>query len=269
MNVTEPSANGTFLATTTPEPTTSIGVFSNDSSFTAAQRMAKALAASTLMPAAFQNNIPNVLIAMELSHRIGASVMMVAQNLDVIHGRPGWRATFLIATVNNSKRFTPLRFRFQGEEGKLNWGCRAVAKDRETGEECVGTLITMKMAADEGWSKKSGSKWLTMPEQMLCYRAASFWTRLFAPELSLGMHTADELQDAYGIGGVTPSTALPADLVPASAQSLETVLGVRVDTETGEVVEAKQGSDPPPPMSNEELEEDERQQTLLAAKGRK
>lgn len=231
------NGHGLALATTAPSDGASIGVFSNDANFTAAQRMAKALAASSLMPAAFQNNLPNVLIAMELAHRIGASVLMVAQNLDIIHGRPSWRATFLIACVNQSKRFTPLRFRFQGEEGKPSWGCRAVAKDRESGEECVGALITLKMAADEGWSKKNGSKWLTMSEQMLQYRAAAFWTRVYAPELTLGMHTTDELQDAYGIGGTTPATALPAELVPASAQSLESVLGVTVNQETGEVVE--------------------------------
>src|SRR4051812_12295546 len=106
MTDTTAALSTTFA--TAPEGASSIGVFSNDSSFTAAQRMAKALAASSLMPGTFQNNIPNVLIAMELANRTGASVLMVAQNLDVIHSRPSWRATFLIATVNSSKRFTPL-----------------------------------------------------------------------------------------------------------------------------------------------------------------
>ena len=30
---------------------------------------------------------------------------------------------------------------------------------------------------------------------MFNYRAAAFWTRLYAPELSLGMHTVDENED--------------------------------------------------------------------------
>jgi hypothetical protein len=145
---------------------------------------------------------------------------MVAQNLDIIHGRPSWRATFLIATVNACGRFSPIRFRWQGEELSESWGCRAVAKDRETGEECVGTLITIGMAKREGWATKSGTKWATMPEQMLCYRAAAFWTRIYAPELSLGMSTSDEVIDTYG----ETVADVPAGLRPGSAGSLEAAL---------------------------------------------
>jgi hypothetical protein len=86
------------------------------------------------------------------------------QNLDIIHGRPGWRATFIIATMNASNRFTPLRFRWEGKAGTDTWGCRAVAKDRESGEECIGALITLATAKAEGWSAKNGSKWKTIPE---------------------------------------------------------------------------------------------------------
>jgi hypothetical protein len=210
------------VASEANEPGRAISAFASGEAFTTAQRMAKALASSSLMPQAYQNNIPNTLIAIELASRIGCSVLMVAQNLDIIHGRPSWRATFLIATVNASGRFTPLRFRWQGEEGQMNWGCRAVAKDRATNEECVGTLITLALAKAEGWSNKNGSKWATMPEQMLCYRAASFWTRIYAPELSLGMHTSDEMIDTYG-EDVTHK-AIPAGLTPGSPQALEAAL---------------------------------------------
>ncbi len=51
------------------------------------------------------------------------------------------------------------------------------------------------MAEAEGWSKKSGSKWKTMPELMLSYRAATFFGRMYCPDLLMGMQTQDELQD--------------------------------------------------------------------------
>jgi hypothetical protein len=194
-----------------------ISAFASEEKFEAAQRMALALASSSLVPKEFQGkqNISNVLIAMELASRIGASVFAVIQHLDIIHGRPSWRATFLIATVNACGRFTPIRFRWQGQEGTDSWGCRAIAKDRESGEECVGPAITLKMAKDEGWSTKNGSKWRTMPDQMLCYRAAAFWTRLYAPELSLGMQTSDEAADVHGstLIGTKGAAALDAELV--------------------------------------------------------
>ena len=163
--------------------------------FEIAQRMARALSSSTIVPEAYRGNIANVMVAMEYANRLGASVLAVMQNLDVIHGRPSLRATFLIGTVNACGRFSPIRFRWQGTEGGDDWGCRAVAIDRESGEECIGPLITIALAKSEKWYEKTGSKWKTIPELMLMYRAAAWWTRVFSPELSLGLHTSDEAED--------------------------------------------------------------------------
>jgi hypothetical protein len=54
----------------------------------------------------------------------------------------------------------------------------------------------MAMAKAEGWLTKSGSKWQTMPELMLRYRAAAFFARLYAPDITLGMATTEELRDS-------------------------------------------------------------------------
>jgi hypothetical protein len=197
-----------------------IDAFASEGNFAAAQRMAKGLASSTLVPEAYRNNIPNVLIAMELATRIGASVFSIMQNIDMIHGRPSWRATFLIATVNACGRFTPLRFRWEGQAGTDAWGCRAVAKDREDGEECIGALITLALAKSEGWASKNGSKWKTMPEQMLMYRAAAFWTRVYAPEKTLGMHTSDEMEDVYGL---SERVIQDAEIISTSGPTVEAV----------------------------------------------
>lgn len=163
--------------------------------FTLRQREAKALAASDLIPGNFQGTsstaIANVMVAMEMATRMNASVLMVMQNLHVIHGRPGWSAQFLIATFNASGRFTAIKYRFNDDRT----ACKAVTTEKETGEVLEGTEITMAMADAEGWSKKAGSKWKTMPEQMLCYRAAAFLIRAVAPEIGLGLYTADELKD--------------------------------------------------------------------------
>jgi hypothetical protein len=214
------------------EPGRTLSVFSSEDAYKASLRMANALSQSTLVPKQYQGqgNIPNVLIAMELASRIGASVLMVMQNLDIIHGRPSWRAQFLIATLNASKRFTPLRFRWSGKEGALDWGCRAYAKDRENGEDCVGSLITMDMARAEGWSTKDGSKWRTMPEQMLMYRAAAFFTRVYAPELSLGIQTREEVIDT--VGYEVPE--VPAAIAPGNTKALEAALAGIVVAPTAE-----------------------------------
>lgn len=213
-------ANGTSTAMVSADDN-AIAAFSSESNFKTAQRMAKALSESSLVPTAYRNNLPNVLIAMELASRVGASVFAVMQNLDIIHGNPSWRAKFLIATVNACGRFSPLRFRFQGVEGTDSWGCRCFSKDKD-GEECLGSLITIALAKDEGWYARNGSKWKTMPEQMLMYRAAAFWTRIYAPELSLGMSTSDEVEDMRAQPLVV--SAMPAELVPGSTKELEAEL---------------------------------------------
>ena len=64
-----------------------------------------------------------------------------------------------------------------------------------TGQKLVGTDVTIKMAKAEKWYDKDGSKWKTMPQQMLAYRAAAFFIRTCAPEISMGLPTSDELED--------------------------------------------------------------------------
>ena len=195
-----------------------LSAFSSENAFVSVQRMAKALASSTLVPDSYRGeaNLGNCIIALELSQRIGASVMAVMQSMVPIHGKPTWSAAFLIATVNSCGRFSPMRFRWVGKEGADEWGCRAYAVEREGNLELVGALVTITMAKAEGWYSKNGSKWKTMPEQMLQYRAAAFWTRAYAPEIALGMHTSEEVNDTPAAQQVVqPSvTASVVDVTP-------------------------------------------------------
>ena len=175
---------------------TSIAAFASEENFSAAQRMAKALASSSLVPKDYQGNIANCVIAMELANRIGASVWAIMQNMHVIHGRPAFGASFIIASVNSAKHWTPIRFETEGGDARdKGFRCRAVSTDKHTDQRCEGSWITWDMVNAEGWASKSGSKWKTMPEQMFRYRAASFWARVYAPELMMGMQTADEVED--------------------------------------------------------------------------
>lgn len=157
------------------------------------QRIAKAYAASSFVPQAFQNNIPNCIIAVSMAHRLGAETLAVMQNLHVIHGKPGWSATFIISCINSCGRFTPLLFDVSGEGDEKT--CFAFAVLRDTGDTVSGPPVSIAMAKKEGWHGKNGSKWQSMPELMLRYRAATFFGRLYCPEILMGMRTQDELED--------------------------------------------------------------------------
>ena len=175
------------------------------------QRQAKMFASSSLVPKEFQGNIANCAIAINIAKRLGTDPFMTIQNVDIIHGRPSFRATFLIAMVNSSGRFEPLQFKMDGIEGAADRSCIAWAKSKDDGTVLEGPKITIAMAKAEGWSTKSGSKWITMPELMLRYRAAAFFARLYAPDITLGMMTAEEAHDT-AIRDVTPVTARSSKL---------------------------------------------------------
>jgi hypothetical protein len=180
--------------------------FSSAQAFEAAQRMATALSKATLVPKEYLNNIPNCIIALEVAHRLNASPTMVMQNLYIVHGRPSWSSQFIISAVNSCGRFAPLQFHLDGEGD--NWGCYVTTKDK-SGELLKGPRVDIKMAKAEGWYGKNGSKWQTMPEMMLRYRAASFFGKLYAPDVLMGMYTQEEVED-IGAKDVTPrdNTAL-------------------------------------------------------------
>lgn len=162
-------------------------------SFDHAQRVAKMLSSSSLVPDTYKNNIQNTMIALEMANRIGASPLMVMQNLYIVQGKPSWSSSFIIASLNNCKRFSALRFELSGEGDA--YGCTAWAKDLATKERLEGPKVTWEMVKAEGWLAKTGSKWKTMPELMFRYRAAAFFGRLYAPDILMGMHTQDEMFD--------------------------------------------------------------------------
>lgn len=165
--------------------------------FEGLQRAARMFAASDLVPKTYQNNVANATIALAVALRLRADPLMVLQNLHIIHGRPGWSSAFLIAAINQSGRFTPLRFVFTGQKGTDSYGCFAHATDTKSNEKLEGTEVTIAMAKAEGWATKDGSKWRTMPEQMLRYRAASFWSRAYAPEITMGFRTVEEEEEIH------------------------------------------------------------------------
>lgn len=168
-------------------------VFSGSATFDHAQRVAKMLSASNLIPKEYQNNISNVMIALEMSNRAGVSPLMVMQNLYIIHGKPSWSSTFIIASINSCRRFSTLKFEVSGEGD--NKGCVAWALELGTNERLESPRVTIEMAKKEGWYSKANSKWQSMEDLMIRYRAAAFFGRLYAPEIMMGMQTAEEVID--------------------------------------------------------------------------
>ena len=180
-----------------PQTTVEYGMsmWNDTKSMNAAMKVANMLSKSALLPEQYIGHPENCLIAIDIANRMRVSPLLVAQNLYVVKGKPGWSGSFAISAVNNCGKFSPLDFIYTENGGG---GCYAQATRLSDGKVLKSTEITMDMAKAEGWSTKNGSKWLTMPKQMLAYRAGSFFARTYCPEVLLGVQTIDEIQDTNG-----------------------------------------------------------------------
>lgn len=239
-------------------------IYGDMAAFENAQRVGMMLAKSDLVPQTYRGNVSNCLVALEMANRIGASPLMVMQNLNIIQGRPSFGSAFLVATVNTCGRFTPIQYTVKplgkkkvkydvwvGEKPNRRKETREIeiqdfsfvasAKDIRSGETLTGPTVTVEMAVREGWYTKNDSKWPTMTELMGRYRAAAFFVRTFAPELSMGMKTTEEWQDA----DVVEISSTPARTSPAAAaerlnpdEKERPIVRITPNAETAEPVDA-------------------------------
>ena len=231
-----------------------------DEEFSRVQRQAMMMSKSDLVPDIYKGGgdkaVANCIIAMQMAKQIGASSLMVMQNLHIIKGKPGWSSTFIISAINSCGRFTQLKYKKTG--AGMTETCMAYATEKETGEVLEGPTISMQMAKDEGWLGKAGSKWKTMQELMLMYRAASFFGRLYAPDILLGMHTVEELPDMTA----SEPTSLADGVVEIKEVEGEVVIEdavVEAETEevpanaTTEKIDPPEGKDADNPIVREDV----------------
>lgn len=178
----------------------------------------------------------NVFLALETAIRTKHSIFEIMQNMKPVSGQPTWRSSYLAAEINSCGRYDKLRYKeWIDEEVKTvdirvcisegnwqtytvpNYCCYAYTRDRKTGEELCSQIISVSMAAFEGWTKST--KWVSMPQQMLIYRATSFFSRRHCPEITQGIYASDEIEDVFG-----QETSVPAQIErpKIDAESLST-----------------------------------------------
>ena len=165
--------------------------FSDSDSFKKIFDIGKMFASSTLVP----GKPMDCTIAVDMANRMGVSPMMVMQNLYVVQGKPQWSGQACMSMIRASGEFKNVRPVYTGTKGDDTWGCYIQAEYRETGEIVRGTEVTIAMAKAEQWYAKSGSKWKTIPEQMLAYRAAAFFARVYIPNALMGVYVEGEAED--------------------------------------------------------------------------
>lgn len=215
----------------------------NPAAFDQIWRASKLFSSSDLVPAAYKGKPENCFIAIEMADRMGISPFAMLQSLVIIQGKPSMEAKLIIALVNDSGIFEdPLDFEVVGDDPHAkSFKVRAVATMRKTGKLCQGPWITYQMVEGEGWLSKQGSKWKTMPDLMFRYRAASYFAKIYAPNITMGMQTREEMEDVTPINITPERTESPALLAPQTTEAVPVLVAPQaeiIDVETGEITEA-------------------------------
>ncbi len=154
--------------------------------------LAKILCRSQLIPQQYQNRADDVCVAIDMAQRMGVSPLMVMQNLYVVKGKPSWSGQACMSFIKS--HYSNVLPNYVGTPNTDDRGCY-ISAQLSDGTKINGTTVTIKMAKDEGWYNKSSSKWQTMPEQMLAYRASAFFARVYCPETLMGIQVEGEVED--------------------------------------------------------------------------
>ena len=159
-------------------------------SFRESYKLASVLAKSSLVPQQYQGKTEDCALAIDMADRMGVSPLMVMQSLYVVKGKPSWSGQACMSFIK--AKYGDAQPVYTGQRGTDTRGCfvRVIKPD---GEVIEGTEVTIGMAKAEGWT--SNSKWRNMPEQMLAYRAASFFARVYCPEILMGVAVEGEVED--------------------------------------------------------------------------
>jgi len=179
-------------------------------------RVAKAFSICGLVPEAIRGKPEDCFVLTQLAIRLQVDPFMLFQNMYVVHGRPGMEAKLQIGLLNASGRIKGnIAYTFSGDGDE--YGCTASVIDAASGQKIEGPKVTKRMVKAEGWDKKQGSKWTTMPEVMFRYRSAAMLIRTHYPEVTLGLMTREELADQ--VIDVESTMAQPAALPATGTKS--------------------------------------------------
>lgn len=193
----------TALTTTTQQQMPGALSFLHDgAAFEHLWRVAKAFSMSGMVPAHFQGKPESCMVALMYAQQLGEHPMVMFQEVTVINGRPGTSARFAISRANRSGLLSgPITWKSKGTGDALE--VTASATLAGTGEVITAT-VSMKEAQADGWTRNS--KYKSIPEQMLRWRAATRLINLYLPEVLFGLGVKEEIENV-SVRSVAPASA--------------------------------------------------------------
>lgn len=152
----------------------------------------------------------------------GMNPFAVAQKTHIVNGALGYEAQLHNSVVCASGAIRGrFHYEFCGDWDTFRESGYAKTAERGCGVN-VGAVIRGEDKITwlplpvfmENAAVRNSPNWKSKPQQQLCYVAVRDWTRLYCPDVILGVYTEDELMDAEpmpdnGAPAVTPRYAAP------------------------------------------------------------
>lgn len=192
------------------------------------------------VPKHFHNNPADCMAVVIQSMQWGMSPFAVAQKTHVVSGTLGYEAQLVNAVITAmAPTLDRLHYEWFGPWEKIIGKFREVEsktkKDEDTGEPKKFRFPDWKLADEAGlgvrvWATMRGEDeprvlelllsqartrnstlWADDPKQQLAYLATKRWSRLYCPDVIMGVYSRDELEEAdTGPRDVTPAKAAEA-----------------------------------------------------------
>lgn len=158
-------------------------------------RVAKMFAASKLVPDVYKNNPADCFLVLHRAATLNVEPMYFMEHSFIVHGKVGVDGQFCKAQLDSSGLFKePVELVYSGSGDTRKCVARGVLHNGKTEE----AEVSVALAKAEGWWDKN-PKWKNMTDQMLGYRAFSFFCKRHHPGLLGGLHLTEEIIDVEGV----------------------------------------------------------------------
>lgn len=194
----------------------------DESAMNAMYRFAETMASGrATVPQHLQGNVGDCMAVALQAQRWGMSPFVVAQKTHLVNGQLGYEAQLVTAVVNTSSALAGrLKYRWFGDwhkiVGKFKWVESKTQKDKHghpskyavpdwdptRDEEGLGVVVSGTLRGETEPREleilmlqartRNSTLWAEDPKQQIAYLASKRWSRLYLPEVLLGVYDPDE-----------------------------------------------------------------------------
>lgn len=193
------------------------------------------------IPKHLQGNTGDCFAIVMQAMQWGMNPFAVAQKTHLVNGVLGYEAQLVNAVINSRAPITTrLNYEWFGDWSKVNG---KTDNSSDIGVTVFATMQgeteprTLSVSMAQVGNVRNSPLWVNDPRQQLAYLATKRWSRLYCPDVILGVYTADEFEEIE-----------PKDVTPQSTTSKTASVRDKVAAKKGQVIEQADRKQDCPPL---------------------